>query len=506
MNNREIYPLSLIALSLGIASCSNQKSGDSEKLPNIVFILADDLGYHELSCYGQQNFNTPNIDRLASEGMRFTDFYAGNTVCGPSRCNLITGLHPGHATIRGNLGITATDPITLNRVGISANDITIGEVLKRKGYKTALCGKWHLEFFDDSLTTWPKHRGFDYVIRERWNTELNNARTAYREKTGVVFDYNYPYELWENGKKVIFDCNIDGERRHLMDDIVTDRGIEFIRENKDNPFFVFFSLKIPHNPETFAEDSGMFADKGWPECERIHAVRIYHLDQLVDQIVKTIDDLGLAENTLILFSSDNGGHSEGGYLEPEVDPCKHDYTFFRSNYPLRGFKRDLYDGGIRVPFIARWKGTIEPGQSSDYIGAFWDLMPTFAEMANINLSCKHDGISFLPTLKGQPQEKHEYLYWEYLNPGKIKDEKTYGFHQAIRMNEWKAVRYGAHNLIELYYLPDDIGEQNNISEKHPELVQKMDSLFMASRTENELFPYAGAAEYKDVNEVVVVSY
>jgi arylsulfatase A-like enzyme len=518
MNKKTTFATKTFLLSLSLLACNktdkqqgqeqSKEKPEENKMPNIVFILADDLGYNELSCYGQEHFSTPHIDQLAAEGMRFTDFYAGNTVSGPSRCNLITGKHPGNATVRGNLGIVEKDgPIKLDRVGITNEDKTIGEILKKKGYKTALCGKWHLEHWDDSLSTWPKHRGFDYVIRERWNTKLKESRQEYREETGVIFDYNYPYELWENGNKVTFDGNIEGEQRHLMDDIVTDKGIQFIEENKDNPFFVFFSLKIPHNPETFAEDSGMFKSKGWPECERIHAVRIVHMDKLVKKITEKIDDLGLAENTLILFSSDNGGHSEGGYLEPEVDPCKHDYTFFGSNDPLRGYKRDLYDGGIRVPTIARWKGKIAPGSVSNHIAAFWDLMPTFADMADIHVEYKHDGISFLPEMLGQEQKKHEYMYWEFLNTGKIKDEKTFGFYQAIRKGKWKAVRYGIDNPTELYNLDEDIGEQNDMSDQHPDIVAEMEKLFVSARSKNPMFPYGGGAAVNATEkEIKVLSY
>ena len=240
-----------------------------------------------------------------------------------------------------------------------------------------------MSFFEDKTTTWPINRGFDYVIRERWNVNLNAERKAYRDETGVIFDYNYPYELWENGEKVVFDGNIDGERRHLMDDILVERGLKFIENNQKDPFFIFFSLKIPHNPETLEADTGKYCEEQWPECERVHAVRIEHLDDLAKQIVQKIDDLGLGEDTIILFSSDNGGHSEGGYLEPEVDPCKHDYTFFGSNEPLRGYKRDLYEGGIRVPMIVRWTGSVKPGQTSHYVGAFWDFMATFAELGGM---------------------------------------------------------------------------------------------------------------------------
>ncbi len=503
LNNLKLLMVALLCVPLLVDCTSPPKK---ERPPNIVFILADDLGYGELGSYGQQNFATPHIDKLASEGMRFTNFYAGNTVCGPSRCSMITGKHPGNASVRGNLAITGQNPLTLDRIGISKQDTTIGEVLKAQGYTTALCGKWHLEHYEDSLTTWPKHRGFDYVIRERWNVHLNKQRKAYREKTGVVFDYNYPYELWENGRKVHFHSNLMGDQDYSMDDIVTDRGIDFIKEHKDVPFFVFFSLKIPHSPETFAKDTGRYTKNDWIECERVHAVRIEYLDQLVGKINQSINALGLEENTIVIFSSDNGGHSEGANLEPEVDPCKHDYTYFNSNGGLRGYKRDLYEGGIRVPFIAKWSKKIQAGSTSEHIAAFWDLLPTFADISGMtDLNYSHDGISFYPEMQGKPQHPHDYLYWEYLDNQNIQNPEFFGFKQAVRLGDWKAVRYGLKSTIELYNLKNDPGEAIDIAQENPDLISKIDSIFRFSRTESTSFPYGGAINYDLSNGVVVVS-
>lgn len=483
-----------IAVLLAGAVLASTAGHAAGRPANIVVIMADDLGYNELSCYGQTMFQTPRIDRLAAEGMRFTDFYAGNTVCAPSRASLWTGRHPGNVSIRGNKGLVSLDPLKLDRVGVGASEKTIGEVMQQRGYKTALCGKWHLEYFEDRAVTWPINRGFDYVIRERWGPKLQARWKAYEEESGVTYDYNYPYELWENGQLVTIPGNLEGEQAHLMDDLVAEKGLEFIRENRDEPFFVFFSLKIPHIPETYSADRGRFKDRGWPEGERIHAVRIGHLDDLVGRIVDHLDNLGLAENTLILFSSDNGGHREGGYLGEKIDPWKHDHTFFKSNHPLRGAKRDLYEGGIRVPTIARWKGTIEAGSESAHVAAFWDLLATFAEVTGRpERDYANDGLSFLPTLLGRPQKKHSHLYWEFTQLGQLSQGPSYGFSQAVRFGDIKAVRNGVRAPIEIYDLSNDLSESHDLSPERPDLVSRAEALLQSSRSPSDRFPLGGGA-------------
>ncbi len=489
-----MFPTSLLSgLSMltGCNSPEKQTGNKKEKLPNIVFILADDMGYNELGCYGQEMFDTPNIDQLAREGMRFTNFYAGNAVSAPSRYNLLTGKQPGNASIRGNKGIVSQEPVRWDRVGITAKDTTFTEILKKKSYKTALCGKWHLEYKDDSLITWPIHRGFDYVIRERWNKEIIAQWQEWSKKSGVPRDQNYPHELYENGKRIEIPGNIEGKRVKFLDDINYKKGVEFIKKQKDHPFMVFFSMKIPHAPEVFEKLKWKYADKNWPEIERIHATRIYYLDSLVGKIIGTIEDLGLSGNTLIIYTSDNGGHAEGENLPSGKIINGHDPYFFNSNAPFRGIKRDLYEGGIRVPFIARWKGTIKPNTTSGHIAAFWDILPTFADVANVKTTYNHDGISFLPELTGKKQPKQDHLYWEFQLDGSWQELPNGGFRQAVRLGNWKAVRYGINNEIELYNLDRDIGEQNDLSGQYPELVEKMDSIFKVSHSNNKKFPYGG---------------
>ena len=488
-----MLPTVLLSGAALLSACNSpgKPSENKEEKPNIVFILADDMGYNELGCYGQDMFETPNIDQLAREGMRFTSFYAGNSVSAPSRCNLLTGKHPGNAAIRGNKAIVNLHPVVWDRVGITANDTTFAELLKKEGYKTALCGKWHLEYKDDSLLTWPKYRGFDYVIRERWNKEIISQWNEWSKSSGVPRDQNYPHELYENGKRIEIPGNIEGKRVKFLDDINYEKGVEFIKKHKDEPFMVFFSMKIPHAPEVLEKLKGKYADKGWPETERVHAARIYYLDSLVGKIVNTIDDLGLAEETLIIYTSDNGSHAEGDNLPTGEIVNGFDPSFFKSTGPLRGIKRDLYEGGIRVPFIVRWKENIQPNTISDHIAAFWDILPTFADVAGVNTTYNHDGISFLPELTGKKQPKHDHLYWEFQLDGSWQELPDGGFRQAVRMGNWKAVRYGIHEDIELYNLSEDIGEQEDLSGKFPEMVLKMDSIFKVSRTVNKKFPYGG---------------
>lgn len=495
-----------------IFSCKPATEPEKEEVvkPNIVLIMADDMGYNELGVYGQKMIQTPHIDQLAKEGMRFTNFYAGNTVCGPSRCSMMTGRHPGNASVRGNIGMQGDNPVRLNKTGIRAEDKTIGEVLQERGYKTALCGKWHMESLNDSLNTWPDARGFDYSIRERWGSTIDKRRVAYQDSTGFYFDHNYPSELWENGEMVVIEENVDNKRGKMMDDISTEKGLEFIKDNKDSPFFIFFSMKIPHIPETFYEDTKSYLEKGWPECERVHSARISYLDQLVKKITDELEAQGLRDNTMVIFTSDNGGHNEGQIFWPRaMDPCKHDKDFFQSNYPLRGSKRDLYDGGIRVPFIVNWPGKVSPNTINEHIGAFWDLMATFADVSGEPLddSYVHDGISMLPTILGTgTQRTHPYLYWEFTYQAKLKDPASYGFYQAIRMDSMKAVRYGIHNPIELYHIEKDPGESNNLSGSYPAVINIMDSLLVAARSENSHYPFGGGANYDEDTEFLLESY
>jgi arylsulfatase A-like enzyme len=372
--------------------------------------------------------------------MILTDFYAASSVCGPSRGGLMTGKHTGHASVVANTQSLNADV-----------DTTVAQVLKRADYKTALFGKWHL---GNGSRVMPGAMGFDVVLRERWDTGGHYFTPEYIQ--------NYPYRLYyhdttiSGDEEYVVEENLNTARGYYLDDINTDWTIDFMQQNRDNSFFVFTSWKTPHSPEEF-NDISQFAAENWSDLEKRHAARILSIDRNVGQVLSALDDLGIAEHTLVLLTSDNGPHNEGG----------HKHEFFDSNGDLRGFKRDLYEGGIREPTIAWWKGVIEPGSVSNHVAAFWDVLATAAELAGVNTD-PEDGISFLPALKGeQQQQAHDYLYWQF--PGNGIDR------QAVRQGKWKGVSYNE-APIEVYDLENDIGEENNLAGSRPDIAAMLDSL------------------------------
>lgn len=418
--------------------------------PNIIFILADDLGYGDVGCYGQEKVPTPNIDRLAAEGIRFTDFYAGSTVCAPSRCCLMTGLHTGHAWIRGN-----------DRVPLRPNDVTIARVCKQAGYATGLVGKWGLG--EPDTTGIPNRQGFDYFFGY-----LNQ---------GHAHNY-YPDYLWRNTDRVVLEGNAGGKRTQYSHDLFTTEAMGFIDKHRVEPFFLYLAYTIPHaNNERKKEtgdgmevpDYGPYASKeGWTNPQKGHAAMIDRMDGDIGRIMRQLANLGIDKNTLVFFASDNGPHKEGGY-QPE---------FFNCSGPLRGIKRDLYEGGIRVPMIARWPGHIQAGTVSHHAGAFWDVLPTLAEVIGAKPPTDLDGLSFAPTLRGKDQKPHDYLYWEFHEGG---------FAQAVLLGDWKAVRKN-NGPIELYDLKTDLGETKDIAANHADVVARIESILKSARTENEHWP------------------
>jgi arylsulfatase A-like enzyme len=425
--------------------------------PNIIFIQADDLGYGDLSCYGQRKFRTPNIDRLAAEGMRFTQYYAGSTVCAPSRSALMTGQHTGHTRIRGN----ARHPLL-------PEDVTVAEALKSAAYKTALIGKWGLG--EAGTTGVPNRQGFDYFFG------YLNQRHAHNY---------YPTFLWRNEKRIDLrnlvpdeDAEGSGVSTNRVDyahDLMAEEALEFIEGNGGGPFFIYLAFTIPHanneakNKGMEVPDLGEFASEDWPDQEKAKAAMITRLDRDVGRLMALLKKLGIDDNTLVFFTSDNGPHREGG-----ADP-----DFFDSNGPLRGIKRDLYEGGIRVPMIARWPKRIKAGAKSDQVWAHWDLLPTLAEVAGVKPPADIDGVSMFNALRGRRQRDHEFLYWEF---------HERGFSQAARMGDWKAVRKSPDSPLELYDLKNDLGEQNDGAAKHPEIVKKIEYYLKTARTESELWP------------------
>ncbi|MBI5775529.1 MAG: arylsulfatase [Verrucomicrobia bacterium] len=430
--------------------------------PSIIFILADDLGYGDLGCYGQKKIKTPNLDRLAAEGMRFTQCYAGSTVCAPSRCALLTGRHTGHGWIRGNA-----------KLALRPEDVTVAEVLKKTGYKTGAVGKWGLGLEDSTGT--PQKKGFDQWFGYLDQTHAHNYFPDYLWR----FD---PVRNFEG--KLALPGNEGGKRGQYSHDLFTIAATNFVRinypqlDNQLRPFFLYLAYTIPHANNELARKSGNgmevpgdapYSAENWPQPEKNKAAMITRLDTDVGKLLDELKRRKVDEHTIIFFSSDNGPHQEGG----------NDPKFFASGGPLRGIKRDLYEGGIRVPMIARWPGKIKAGSVSDQPWAFWDFLPTAAALAQVSPPEGMDGISMLPALLGKPQKGHEFLYWEF-------HEKT--FKQAVRMGDWKAVRNGVGEPLELYDLKGDVGEANNVAGKNPEIVEKIEAYMKTARTESAHWP------------------
>jgi arylsulfatase A-like enzyme len=445
---------------IGLLFCSllnlQAAAADSPRPPNIVFILADDLGYGDLGCYGQKQMQTPNLDRLAAEGMRFTQCYAGSTVCAPSRCALMTGKHTGHATIRGNA-----------LVPLRADDVTVAEVLKQSGYTTGLIGKWGLG--EPGTMGIPNRKGFDYFYGYLNQVHAHNY---------------YPDYLWKNQEKVAIAGNVvkngvASQRGQYSHELFTRQALEFVNEHRSKPFFLYLAYTIPHanNERGRAEGNGMevpsdapYSNKPWPQVEKNHAAMITRLDADVGRLMTRLKELDLDEKTIVFFSSDNGPHNEGG-----ADP-----QFFHSSGPLRGFKRDLTEGGIRVPMIVRWPGKIGSGRVSDQVWAFWDFLPTAADLAGAKTPPGLDGVSVMPTLlaKGE-QKQHAFLYWEFHERGS---------QQAVRMGDWKAIRASLGVPLVLYNLRTDLGETKNVAAEHRDVVARIEAYLQSARTESAQWP------------------
>lgn len=459
------------------SSQSTSATADLPQKPNIIYILADDLGYGDLGVFGQQRFQTPHLDALANGGIVMTQHYAGTTVCAPSRSSLMTGLHTGHTPIRGN---KRTPPE--GQQPLPAASVTLAEKLKEGGYVTGAFGKWGLG--GPGSEGAPERQGFDTFFGYLCQTLAHNY---------------YPYHLWDNQDKLILSENEGNKEGVYAPNLIHEEALNFIETHQDTSFFLYYPSVIPH-AELFAPEEYMEKHRGkylpekvykgkdeeheryrlgpygsQPEGHAAFAAMVNLLDDQVGQIRAKLEELGIADNTLIIFSSDNGPHLEGG-----ADP-----DYFDSNGPLKGYKRDLYEGGIRVPTIAYWPGQIKAGTKSDHISAFWDLYPTLCEVAGIPAETSLDGLSFLPSLLGQEQPTHDYLYWEF-------HEK--GGRQAVRKGKWKAVKYDVfknpQRSIELYDLTVDIGEENDIAAKHPEIVQELSDIMIKAREESEIFPFA----------------
>jgi len=456
-------------------------AGAQRRRPHVVFILSDDLGYGDVGCYGQKKIRTPNIDAIAAAGMRFTQFYSGNPVCAPSRCTLMTGYHTGHAQVRNNKQVGGDDAWTLGATTggqwpLAEDTFTVGHLFKKAGYVTGAFGKWGLGRV--GTTGDPQKQGFDHFFGYICQRQAHTY---------------YPNHLWRDGQVMWIEENKDGAEKVYSIDLIAAEALKFIKTNKDTPFFLYVPFTIPHVALQVPEDSLAEYKDRWPDPpydgkgrgyvahphpRACYAAMVTRMDRYVGQITALLKELGLEEDTLVIFSSDNGPTTSGG-SEP---------AFFESAGPLHGLKGSVWDGGIRVPFIARWPGRIKAGTESDQTAAFWDFLPTCAELLDVQPPAGIDGLSILPTLLGQPQQQkqHEYLYWE-LNG-----------QQAVRRGDWKGLRLKPNQKIQLFNLKTDISEKTDVAGEHPDIVARVEEIFAKGRTESDVFPLRppGAAKKK----------
>lgn len=465
---------STLILAGAAASCLSTKP--APQTPNIVFILADDLGWGDVGCYGQQRFQTPNIDSLAARGLRFTQCYSGTTVSAPSRSCLITGTHSGHTPIRGNLELDPEGQFPLPEGGAS-----IFLDLKKAGYTTGAFGKWGLGFIGTSGD--PQRQGVDRFFG--YNCQL------------LAHNY-YPDHLWDNGTRIELDTDLPYGAGTYAPDLIHGKALEFLEDAvaQGKPFFMWYPTTIPHAelivpedsiiqrlrgvyPETpfhGVDDGPFFRKGGYCSQDYPHATfaaMVTRLDGYVGDIVQKLKELGVYDNTLIIFASDNGPHKEGG-----ADP-----DFFDSNGPWRGYKRDVYEGGIRVPMIVAWQGHVAAGAESDFPCSFWDLMPTFRELTGSPAGEGLDGVSLLPLWEGREgQREHDYLYFEF---------QELGGRQAVRQGPWKLVHLDIRSdapRFELYNLDEDPGETRDLAAQYPEVLARLQGIMLQAHTPNPNFP------------------
>lgn len=421
--------------------------------PNILFILADDLGYGDLGCYGQRQMLTPNVDRLAAQGTRFTQVYSGSPVCAPSRCCLMTGMHSGHAQIRDNIP---------HGIFLRRQDVTIAEILKTAGYRTGAIGKWGLGIHGSEGK--PNDQGFDEFYGHQDQDQAH---------------FYYPDHLWDNDRVVLLPGNRGERKQQYTQDLFTERALDFIRCHENRPFFLYLAYTLPHwsdyplksDESQIVPSDAPYTDRHWPQVEKNYAAMVTMLDRDVGRLLSLLDELQIAKDTLVFFTSDNGPSAE----------AKHRPAFFQSTAGLRGSKRDVYEGGIRVPMIARWPERIRAGHVSDHPWAFWDVLPTLAEIAGTTVPHAIDGHSVLSALRGKPATPHEFLYWDY---GHTRGH----YKQAVRLGHWKGVRNAADRPIELYDLSHDSGESRDIAPQYPDVVDRIRKIMSSAPTPHPGYP------------------
>ena len=469
MKNQHLTKLLFCCTPLALTGCAEAEK-EAPKQPNIIYILADDLGYGDIEPYGQSIIKTPHLSRMAEEGMLFTQHYAGCTVSAPSRGSVMTGLHTGHSQIRGNRELSPE-----GQQPMEAGTYTVGSLMKSAGYSTGIFGKWGLGAPGSAST--PSQMGFDefygYLCQRQAHTY-------------------YPEHLWKNDSKVVFEENFNEGRETYSQDLIHQEALSFIRANKDKPFFAMLTYTLPHAELNLPHDSiydlyvDQFDEKPFDvpnsyykseQPKASFAAMVTRLDYYVGEVLAELKELGIDDNTIVLFTSDNGPHREGG-AQPD---------FFKSYGPLRGVKRDLYEGGIRVPFIVRYPGVVKQGVKSDHLSAFWDFMPTLADLANVELPAdkETDGISYYPLLTNSgKQEVHDHLYWEF---------HEMGGRIAVRKGDWKAVALNVFTTekvsVELFNLSDDLGETTDVAADYPEKVEELIEIMKHEHVETPIFPF-----------------
>jgi arylsulfatase A-like enzyme len=452
-------PLTLGFLVAAVAVSGLARPAEPPKQPNLVFILADDLGYGDLSCYGQSKFKTPHIDKLAANGLRFTQAYAGSTVCSPSRCVLQTGRNTGHSRIRGNgCDVGGIAKFGRRRMHLLPEDTTVGHVMQKAGYRTCLIGKWHLGGYSPEGSPW--NQGYD---------EFYGWLSITRGQHNPIY---FPEKYYENQKLIPVDKTEN--RGGYQTDLNTGYAVKFIATSKEKPFLLMVNYVLPHSPYSVPNVDDFEDQPKWDKNQKTYAQMVANLDAAVGRIMATLDKLGLTKNTLVIFSSDNGPRSEPAGFQTKT------VNFFDSNGALRGYKRDMYEGGIRVPMIAHWPGHVPEGKTSDAVWYFADLLPTAADLAGAAPPEDIDGISVLPVLLGrQDKLPDRFLYWEFFERG---------FQQAVRWGDWKAVRLRRGGPLELYDLSVDIGEEQNVASSHPGVIARIEEYLKTARSESPNWP------------------
>ncbi|MCC7333907.1 MAG: arylsulfatase [Pirellulaceae bacterium] len=450
--------------------------GLAAEKPNIIFIMADDLGYAELGCYGQQVIQTPRLDQMAEQGMRFTQFYAGCPVCAPSRSVLMTGQHTGHTHVRGN----ALDDDTIIQ-SLRDEDVTVAEVLKSAGYHTGLVGKWGLGEVDQP--GFPLRQGFDSFFGYLNQVHAHNYYPEFLYRDAERVKLRNEVQLSTDGRQPGFQGGHATKRVDYSHDLFTNEALDFVRENAASPFFLYLALTIPHANNEAARmvgngaevpTYGIYANQDWPDPDKGQAAMITRMDGDIGRLLDLLKELSIDENTLVFFTSDNGPHDESN----------HDLERFNPSGPLTGIKRSLTEGGVRVPMIARWPGKVKAGTVSEHVGYFADVLPTLIDLTDAETEVATDGISFLPTLSGSGEQKeHEYLYWEFYEQGS---------RQSVRFGDWVAIRQPMFSgPVSLFNLKRDIAEQNDLAKQNPELVAQGVAYMEQAHTHNKNWAPSG---------------